>query len=989
MRILRYSLIGILLLSGFAALAARLPSNTLLIPAGTRAATLQMQLTAQRERVHGFAQQEENLRQLLVRKKAISPRAVMPRLDTFIVIGSSTRSRALPSAREGENVLTFAFNGFSQTDEHRLSTFLDRAYPVLVSVYGLPATTATLTLNAGQYTTSLEGGEFTIDQGTGAMSLTVEPLPADFDTGDSSHYGNNLLHLVLHAFHAPYLMGYDAWEEGMARAAAIVASLQLDPNFDPTYDFSYLLTVYDYLNQPALSNATFFPAQGDWLMGTWRIGMATSAWLKIYAERPYPQPSVFAELNAQYYTVVAGDPSVAGNLATLKSLLYAALPTLEGTDTLTWYNRQYVLNPVTTAGGRMFIYELPLQDNVYLLIHYFFTNADGTERPLTGTVNLNYYTYDQLEYFPPEGNEVTIPSDPSNPGVGFIDPGFYNIGDPALQRVRITVAVNGLRSTLYYPFGVEGFTLDGQGNVTDVNEFSGAVVGADTGGVNIALPGQSLQPNLVQGAFGANLTASDYGITFFSPVIFSVTANGQTTDIRRNVGPGFYRALLRVGDDTRVSLTHTFVPGPHMISFPLTPDESNIAAMLGYAPGVPISLAQWDPASGAYRYYPDVQPIQPGLAYWFSSSTTFSPLIAGTQPGIDDPRSITLAPGWNMIGNTFNADLNPWATTVETGSVAYTFPEAILNRLIEPVWRYGSSGYYEVAPSLSAWEGGWIRNTTGGPLTLRQQNASRASARTAPTDPYRLLTDGGWGIRLQATAGQARDAMAVFGITPRASDGVDGLDWQKPPAMGHNIRLAFIHPANRIVGAAYATDMRSSIGAAGDTWEFEVSCPSTEMVTLSWPDLRGLPRGYALILEDETSSRRQYMRTSPAYIYQATGGPDRLDVRRFRLTVQAQTNTPLSFTDLRIAPVRGKGASVAVRLNATADLQLEVRAPSGRLVRVLQANAVVPQEETIIPWDGRATGGKLAPTGTYLLTVTARTPDGFVLRRNLAFIMGR
>jgi len=987
MRIPRCLLIGVLLLSNLATPAARLPSNTLTFTTGTRAATMQAQLAARRARVKRYAQAEERLRQLLIRKKAISPRAVMPRFDTFIVIGSPKRSRTLPRTRD-TNVLTFAYNGWSEADQNRLQPFLTAAYPRLVSIYGPPATTATLTINAGDYSTNLEGGEFTIDQETGALSITVEPLPADFETGDSTHYGNNLLHLILHAFHAPTLMGYDAWEEGMARAAALVVSTLLDPDYDPTYDVGYLLTVYDYLNQPALSNGTFFPPQGEWTdMSLWRLGMAMSAWLKIYAERPYPQSSVFAELNAQYYAAVAGNPEAAGNLVTLKSLLTGVLPSVEGTSTPVWYDRQYALTPQTVSGSRTFVYELPLQEHVSLLIYYFFTNLDGTEHPLTGKATLNYYTYDQIEYYPPEGNEVNIP-DPGQT-FGSIDPGFYNIGDPALQRVRIVINVNGLRTTLYYPFGVEGFTFDQDGYVSDVNEFYGAVVGADAGDINIALPGTSLHPNLVQGAFGANLTTSDYGISFFSPVIFTVNANGQPTDIRRNVGPGFYVALLRVGDDTRVSLTHTFVPGQRMISFPLTPDESDIAKMLGYPPGTPVSMAWWDPAGGQYRYYPDVPPIQPGRAYWFNTPTTFSPLITGTQQDINDPRSVTLAPGWNMVGNTFNADLNPWAMIVETNTVAYTFPEAILHGLVEPVWRYGSGGYYEVTATLSAWEGGWIRNLSGQALALRQQNASRTSARAAEVDPFRLLTAGGWGVRLQVAAGQTRDIMSVAGVSPNARTGIDGLDWQKPPVMGDGVRLAFIHPANRIAGAAYATDIRPGIGAAGETWEFEVSCPRTDTVALTWPDLRQAPREYELILEDVVSGQRQYMRTVPVYSYHATGTPGQPDVRRFRLVVQARNIAPLSFLDFRVAPVRGKGASVTVRLSAAADLRLEVRAPSGKLLRVLQANAVIPQRDTVIPWDGLATGGKFVPAGTYLLTVTARTPEGFVLRRNMAFAVER
>jgi hypothetical protein len=46
-------------------------------------------------------------------------------------------------------------------------------------------------------------------------------------------------------------------------------------------------------------------------------------------------------------------------------------------------------------------------------------------------------------------------------------------------------------------------------------------------------------------------------------------------------------------------------------------------------------------------------------------------------------------------------------------------------------------------------------------------------------------------------------------------------------------------------------------------------------------------------------------------------------------------------------------------------------------------------EQVTIPWDGRANGGKLLPTGTYLITVTARTADGYVLRRNQPLVLQR
>jgi hypothetical protein len=433
------------------------------------------------------------------------------------------------------------------------------------------------------------------------------------------------------------------------------------------------------------------------------------------------------------------------------------------------------------------------------------------------------------------------------------------------------------------------------------------------------------------------------------------------------------------------------MPGKHMISFPVTPNESNIATLLGYAPGTPLYLATWDPTMSEtvkYRYYPDVPSIEPGRAYWLNLATTLPVVVQGALPDDNDTRAITLYPGWNMVGNTFTSDLNPWAMTVEAGGVSYTFPAAIQAGIIGPVWSLDDAGGYDVALSLAAWEGGWLYNAAAQPLVLHQQDAARGRSRATTPDVQQMLTDGGWGIRLQAANSSSRDTTAVAGISTRAKQGLDGLDWQKPPTLGDGVRVAFIHPASRLAGAAYATDIRQSIVAGGDTWEFEVSSTTTDTVTVSWPDLRGLPRHYQAVVEDLASGERRYLRTTPAYSYRASGTAAQPDVRRFRLTVMPAGTAPLSFLNFSAIPTRGTGVDLVVRLSAAAELKLDVRTPAGKLIRTMNIPAQA-NDQVVINWDGRATGGKLVPAGTYLVTLTARTPEGYVLRRNQALNLGR
>ncbi len=977
------ALLLLLVLGGAAALAAPARGNVLTLSDGGRDAA-SARLTAFRARMEAQGRAVEQLRHWLVAHGALAPRAALPRVDSFVYTG--TRA-ALPTTTRAENTLTLAYSGWTNAvNEQKVRAFLTLAYPVLVHLYGPPASNATLTITPGGYVDT-EGGELTIDQGTGDMTLRVEPVPADFGppTGGTSYgdYGFNLLHLVLHAFHAPRLMEFDAWEEGMARAAALVAITQVEPDYDVSLNGGYVLTLYDYLNQPGLSNATFFPASGISLMSVWRTGMAMSAWLKLYVEKP----TVFTELNARYYPAAA---TLSGSQTGLKNLLASVVPSVEGTPTATWYDRQYILRPIGVGGNRLFVYESPGHNTVALLIHSFETNPDtGNEQPRAGTASLRYFSYDQVELFTEEDSEIPIATTGPLPGVGAASPSFYNIGDPPNQRIRISVTVGLQRASLYFPAYVAGYAVDEHDNILNANELFGAVVGADAGSVSIALPGQSKPVSLVQGAFSAELTSDERGLTYFAPVLFTVTVNGVPTTLRRNIGPGFYAALLRVGDESAVTLTHTFLASKGIVSFPLDPAISDPATLFGITAGTPFAMAWYNPAAAGtdkYVRYPQTLPaIVPGRAFWLDLPAMRTLTLSGTQLLADDPRVIELAPGWNLVGNTYNAQLNPWAMSVEEGNAAYPLMDAISRGKVSPLWTYdAASQAYDLRSAVAAWEGGWMQNLTGQTLRLRQEDAvgTATRGRAAPAvDAVKALTEGGWGVRLVAAAGASRDTLAVAGVATRARAEVDALDWQKPPAAGGGVRVAFVHPANRLAGAAYASDIRAAISPQGEQWEFEVSSWQTETVTLSWPDLRAVPSRYQLVLEDLATGEQRHLRTTAVYSFRAAGTPAQPEIRRFRLSVVPRGAVPLSFVSVRALPSRGNGADLFVTLSGAAELNAEIRAISGKLLRVLRVPATRANESLIVSWDGRATGGKLVPSGAYLIILTARTADGYVVRR--------
>ena len=248
---------------------------------------------------------------------------------------------------------------------------------------------------------------------------------------------------------------------------------------------------------------------------------------------------------------------------------------------------------------------------------------------------------------------------------------------------------------------------------------------------------------------------------------------------------------------------------------------------------------------------------------------------------------------------------------------------------------------------------------------------------------------------MRAATVSAQDTSAFLGINSGVKAGVNGLDWLKPPAFGSGgaVRLAFINPANRGAGAVYASDIRSSISPTGETWEFVVSSTQTGKVTLSWPSLNtaAAPAHYQLILVDEVSGTNIYPRTASAYQYQANGSSTVPDVHRFLFTIAPQTPSSQLSVTMQVIPTRGNGGvSVQATPNMAANLTLEVRSVTGRLLRTITQAATTANVPVTFGWNGRTTSNKLvSTTGTFFLTLTAETPDGYIIRQMQPVSMGR
>ncbi len=568
----------------------------------------------------------------------------------------------------GNGEITFRYTGFSGTDEAFLRSFVDLAYPRLVNLYGKPSWTGVVeVVNTGNLDNSTipETQRLAFGAYNASENKILQPVYASVDSFASAF----LLNMV-HAFHGPAVLDYDAWEQGMARAAAAVIARDPVFNFqDATANNLYsALKFYDLLNQPALGNSTFFPPSqtnipidgqfGSAKMLLPRLGMSGAVWLKAYIENQ----NFFRQFNDAYYAQFTPgvSPSVSGNVPLLRGFAAAALPNgVEGIPFQDWFQRQYILDTAVSPGGKLYAYVLPGangdassgQSASVTLVHYR-TASSGDEALLAGRAYATYFDNTNARLSLGGASEQANIVD----GEGFITTLAFPTQGFDAGRLTMDFNIAGQTTRTYLPSGFNG-------------DFQGVVLGPESAGT-VAVNETTISPintrsqtaTLSNGAFGVNLGtgANDLGVT-----VVSVTDGGITTNYRFNTGDGQYYAIIRPGSTggAVTTLRRTFASGPipQLISLPLRPLAPRVDAALNL-PATDFLLSYWDPTRTAYDTFVPAQPsvaaIESGRGYWLKvapqgGAANVEVSITGTPPASDTDLTVQTPFGWNLVGSPF------------------------------------------------------------------------------------------------------------------------------------------------------------------------------------------------------------------------------------------------------------------------------------------------------------------------------------------------
>jgi len=430
----------------------------------------------------------------------------------------------------------------------------------------------------------------------------------------------------------------------------------------------------------------------------------------------------------------------------------------------------------------------------------------------------------------------------------------------------------------------------------------------------------------------------------------------------------------------------SFPPGLSMIAIGVVPHNNNMGAIFEVDTPADLPLARWDPEldnGGEYVIYSEAPNStflqqQLGRGFWYRNPAGKELNISGSPAPAGD-FSVDFVPGWNQLGNPYTQDM-PIAQAKVTvfGTQMDLATSNSIGYTRDYMWRYAPStrsyklisAYMDFArDNVPKSEGFYFLAFENGKLHLPRPVAAAALA--APVSSSQAAVDQQhWSLRLVAQAGEAADTDNFIGVNPRAEE-LSGV--VSPPPLDGAVELAVATSG----GNYSATSFVESLGNS-HTWQLSVTAAEPKQsVRLTWPDLSQVPVSCRLTLTDLEAGRSVNMRTTTSYSYQLGSQQSQ---RRFEVVITERGASALTVSGLQAMATGGDRAQVCFTLSQDAAVELEVLNISGRRVRTLAADRLLPAGSNVVLWDQRSDNGTLVPQGRYLICIAAKTDDGSVAK---------
>lgn len=680
----------------------------------------------------------------------------------------------------------------------------DTAKPIIEAIFGDAAISGTVRVrNIDNPTLSTDrrviiGGYYLPNNGSGQREIRLADYNADETMAVS------LIHTILLAYLPDPAYGFDAYLEGIARAAvqrivripaALPAGLSqsvIEGTLENTYEIG---EAYDWANHKALSGPQFIapnllnaPIPDGTLGGIFlaRYKMAGSVWQKVLAE----YPNFIKDMNA----ALKANPGAANSQAGLEGLVATVLgpgAQVEGIPVSQWLSEQKILQTRAVPGLKLFVQPIPITSGlattdfgVFLLeTTVFTTQPNGDEFLNSGTTYPVFWdeSYNRISAGATDQMDVVA-------SYGNVTPNFPNKGTNVPYRVSIDIAFQDRIIRSYVPAGAIATATS-----STVSNLYGTYVGPSIPNGNSlfvrVVNGSETLPDLPirDGAFGGFVNSTTFSSTrslVFNVIRRDTLGNESTVLTRRvNKGPGALGVSLGDAPSQTVVFPNNLNAGVQLFGLIGDPISSDLPSVLSPQTGL---FARYNPARTSFDFYPNFGLTVPGFGYFGRLNSTSVPTYRAEVEN-NVPTSVALRPGWNMItvpGNFSQTVSNLLVIRARDFPLTFGSASSIVGNTIfqfdpgpnNAVTGVPEAGTYSAATTLNPGRGYFIRCLSPEGALLVFTPGASTGGKTLPIPVNTVQCD---------ITGIGETTRCILGQSNLASSGFDlPLDSGLPPGMG-------------------------------------------------------------------------------------------------------------------------------------------------------------------------------------------------------------
>lgn len=366
--------------------------------------------------------------------------------------------------------------------------------------------------------------------------------------------------------------------------------------------------------------------------------------------------------------------------------------------------------------------------------------------------------------------------------------------------------------------------------------------------------------------------------------------------------------------------------------------------------------------------------IKAGSGYWMIISNQISiPLQGASALDSTNDYSFALSQGWNLISSPFIYGIRLGDCKINYGGFSYSIKDAIKNVLILPaIYSFDSETKSYVYKAITEdelyntciqpFQGYWIKATKAVNISFNGINNFRSTINTTKNID-------GWMTSLKVISENGSTSSTTIGVS--SSSGLI-RNLVTPPAIPDAAEIV-------INAAGEKLSRQINYPSAKSIWQFTVNpAPKRGQLSLRWGSQLEFPGNYSLILLDKETGKRVNMRTSSLYSYNSTDNS-----RQFEIIAEKRT-AKLAFISSSVASLNRrnqKNITINYQLTIPANVSMNIRSITGKNIA-----AIIGTDEGvngIVSWNGNDSVGKSAPSGLYLVELTAQDAEGTKVKSNI------